>query len=110
MHADLARLFTYDILRTARPCQSNTVLMLMFSPQVTVAKKQSEFMGGFKALQAAALPTCNLNKFVHPALHDNSKPIHMIVTTSDRFETCYLKQVSYIRFHGCLLCSVSNVL
>ena len=70
--------------------------MLLFWPQVTVAKKHSEFMGGFKALQAAALPTCNLNKFVHPTLHDNSKPIHMIVTTSDRFDTCYLKQVSYI--------------
>lgn len=84
--------------------------MLLFWPQVTVAKKHSEFMGGFKALQAAALPTCNLNKFVHPTLHDNSKPIHMIVTTSDRFDTCYLKQVSYNRFHGCLLCSVSDVL
>ncbi|DBA86734.1 TPA: hypothetical protein ACH3X2_005425 [Trebouxia sp. C0005] len=60
--------------------------------QVTVAKKHSDFMGGFKALQAAALPTCNLNNFVHPTLRDNSKPIHMIVTTPDRFETCYLKQ------------------
>ncbi|DBA80026.1 TPA: hypothetical protein ACH3X2_007524 [Trebouxia sp. C0005] len=60
--------------------------------QVTVAKKHSDFMGGFKALQAAALPTCNLNNFVHPTLRDNSKPILMIVTTPDRFETCYLKQ------------------
>ena len=64
-------------------------------------------MGGFKALKAAALPTCDLNKFVHPRLQDNSKPIHMIVTTPDRFDTCYLKQVSYNRpFRGCLLCSL----
>ncbi|KAL0044441.1 hypothetical protein WJX82_006838 [Trebouxia sp. C0006] len=61
-------------------------------PQVTVAKKHSEFMGGFKALKAAVLPTCDLNKFIHPRLQDNSKPIHMIVTTPDRFDTCYLKQ------------------
>ncbi|KAL3132928.1 hypothetical protein ABBQ38_006842 [Trebouxia sp. C0009 RCD-2024] len=60
--------------------------------QVTVAKKHFEFMEGFRALKAAALPRCNLNKFVHPPLHDNSKPIHMIVTTPDRFDTCYLKQ------------------
>ncbi|DBB14525.1 TPA: hypothetical protein ACH3X3_004805 [Trebouxia sp. C0006] len=60
--------------------------------QVTVAKKHSQFMGGFKALKAAALPTCDLNNFVHPTLPDNSKPIHMIVTTPDRFDTCYLKQ------------------
>ncbi|KAL0026854.1 hypothetical protein WJX77_006659 [Trebouxia sp. C0004] len=59
---------------------------------VTVAKKHSEFMEGFKALKAAALPTCDLNNFVHPTLPDNSKPIHMIVTTPDRFDTCYLKQ------------------
>ena len=84
--------------------------MLLFWPQVTVAKKHSEFMGGFKALQAAALPTCNLNNFVYPTLHDNSKPSHMIVTTPDRFDTCYLKQVSYNRFRGCVLCAVSDVL
>ena len=85
--ANFARLFAYNSLRTAWPCQSSAVLMLLFWPQVTVAKKHSEFMGGFKALQAAALPTCNLNKFVHPTLQDNSKPIHMIVTTSDRCDT-----------------------
>jgi hypothetical protein len=67
--------------------------MLLFWPQVTVAKKHSEFMGGFTALKAAALPTCDLNNFVHPPLMDNSKPIHMIVTTPDRFDACYLKQV-----------------
>ena len=89
---------------------SSAMLILLFWPQVTIAKKQAEFMGGFKALQAAVLPSCNLNKFVRPILHDNSKPIHMIVTTPDRFDTRYLKQVSYNRFCSCLLCSVSDVL
>ncbi len=69
------------------------MLLLLFWPQLTVAKKHSEFMGGFTALKAAALPTCNLDSFVHPPLLDNSKPTHMIVTTPDRFDTCYLKQV-----------------
>ena len=81
--------------------------MLLFWPQVTVAKKHSEFMGGFEALKAAALPTCDLNKFVHPTLHDNSKPIHMIVTTPEGFDTCCLKQVSYNRLLWLLVCSMS---
>ena len=110
-HVDFARLFADNSLRTAWLCQSSAVLMLLFWLQVTVAKKHSEFMGGLTALKAAALPTCDLNKFVHPTLRDNSKPIHMIVTTPDRFDTCYLKQVSYNRpFRGCLLCSMSDVL
>ena len=108
---DFARLFAKNCLRTAWLCQSSAVLMLLFESQVTVAKKHSEFMGGLTALKRAALPTCDLNKFVHPTLRDNSKPIHMIVTTPDRFDTCYLKQVSYIRsVCGCLLFSMSHVL
>ena len=97
-------------LQTAWPCQSSAVLMLLFWLQVTVAKKHSEFMGCFKALKAAALPTCNLNKYVRPTLHDNSKPIHMIVTTPDRFDTCYVKQVSCNRLSWLLVWSMSDVL
>ena len=67
--------------------------MLLFWLQITIAKKPSECMGGFKALKAASLPTCNLSKFVELPLKDNSMPIHMIVTTPDRFDTCYLIQV-----------------
>ena len=63
---------------------------------MTIAKKHSEFLAGVKALKAARLPRCDLNKFVQPPLHDNNKPIHMIVTTPDRFETCYRSQVSIL--------------
>lgn len=61
---------------------------------MTIAKKHSEFLAGVKALKAARLPSCDLNKVGQPPLDDNNKPIHMIVTTPDRFETCYRSQVS----------------
>ncbi len=62
--------------------------------QITVAKQQSQKMAGVNALKAAGLPACRLNNYVDPPLIDDSKPIHMIVTTPDRFDTCYHKQVS----------------
>ena len=51
-------------------------------------------MAGFTALKAAGLPACDVNNYVEPPLFDGFKPIHMIVTTSDRFATCYQEQVS----------------
>ncbi|KAL3159354.1 hypothetical protein ABBQ32_14138 [Trebouxia sp. C0010 RCD-2024] len=60
--------------------------------QITVAKKQSQKMAGFIALKAARLPCCNLNNYVEPPLSDGVKLLHMIVTTPDRFDTCYQKQ------------------
>lgn len=51
-------------------------------------------MASFNALKAAGLPACSLNNYVEPHLLDDVKPIHMIVTTPDRFDTCYQKQVS----------------
>ncbi|DBA75751.1 TPA: hypothetical protein ACH3X1_010162 [Trebouxia sp. C0004] len=47
---------------------------------------------GFTALKAARLPSCNLNNYVEPPLSDGVKLLHMIVTTPDRFDTCYQKQ------------------
>lgn len=60
--------------------------------QITVAKKHSQKMAGFTALKAAGLPACDVNSYVKPPLIDGFKPIHMIVTTPDRFDTCYQKQ------------------
>ncbi|KAL3160359.1 hypothetical protein ABBQ32_14129 [Trebouxia sp. C0010 RCD-2024] len=60
--------------------------------QITVAKKHSQKMAGFIALKAARLPCCNLNNYVEPPLSDGVKLLHMIVTTPDRFDTCYQKQ------------------
>ena len=51
-------------------------------------------MAGFTALKAARLPSCDLNNYVEPPLSDGVKLLHMIVTTPDRFDTCYQKQVS----------------
>lgn len=51
-------------------------------------------MAGFTALKAARMPFCNLNNYVEPPLSDGVKLLHMIVTTPDRFDTCYQKQVS----------------
>jgi len=62
--------------------------------QITVAKKHSQKMAGFTALKAARLPACNLNNYVEPPLIDGVSLLHMIVTTPDRFDTCYQKQVS----------------
>jgi hypothetical protein len=46
-------------------------------------------MASFNALKAAGLPACSLNTYVDPPLNDDVKAIHMIVTTPDRFGTCY---------------------
>ena len=62
--------------------------------QITVAKKHSQQMAGFTALKAARLPSCNLNNYVEPPLSDGVKLLHMLVTTPDRYDTCYQKQVS----------------
>jgi len=69
-------------------------VQMIFWLQITVDKKHSQKMAGFTALKAARLPACNLNKHVEPPLSDGVRLLHMIVTTPDRFETCYQKQVS----------------
>lgn len=70
------------------------LLLLVVCLQITVAKKHSQKMAGFTALKAARLPACDLNNYVEPPLIDGVKLLHMIVTTPDRFDTCYQKQVS----------------
>ncbi|DBB12725.1 TPA: hypothetical protein ACH3X3_005501 [Trebouxia sp. C0006] len=60
--------------------------------QITVAKNHSQKVADFTALKAARLPACNLNNYVEPPLNDGVRPLHIIVTTPDRFDTCYQKQ------------------
>ncbi|KAL0033403.1 hypothetical protein WJX77_007985 [Trebouxia sp. C0004] len=60
---------------------------------ITVAKKHSRKMAGFTA-QAARLPACNFNNYVEPPLIGGVRLLHVIVTTPDRFNTCYHKQAS----------------
>jgi len=62
--------------------------------QITVAKNHSQKVADFTALKAARLPACNLNNHVKPPLNDGVRPLHMIVTTPDRFDACCQKQVS----------------
>jgi hypothetical protein len=62
--------------------------------QITVAKNHSQKVADFTALKAARLPACNLNNYVEPPLNDGVRPLHIIVTTPDRFDTCYQKQVN----------------
>ncbi|DBA92135.1 TPA: hypothetical protein ACH3X1_015860 [Trebouxia sp. C0004] len=59
---------------------------------ITVANKHSQKMASFNALNIAGLPACRLNDYIEPHLIDDVKPIHMIVTTPDWFDTLYQKQ------------------
>ena len=78
--------------RNARLCAYG--LLCLSGRRSLLPKKQSQKMAGVNALKAAGLPACRLNHYVDPPLIDDVQPIHMIVTTQDRFDTCFQKQVS----------------
>lgn len=76
--------------RNARLCAYG--LLCLSGRRSLLPKKQSQKMAGVNALKAAGLPACRLNHYVDPPLIDDVQPIHMIITTQDRFDTCFQKQ------------------
>ncbi|DBA86407.1 TPA: hypothetical protein ACH3X2_005644 [Trebouxia sp. C0005] len=98
--AELAHRFHVDFMATyAQPKYSNHPTLdalncgtLCF--QINVGKKHFQKMAGFTALKAARLPACNLSNYVRPPVTDGVRLLHIIVTSPDRFDICYQKQVS----------------
>ncbi|KAL0026287.1 hypothetical protein WJX77_008360 [Trebouxia sp. C0004] len=101
-HWQVARGYWFEIWG-AKPCvmvtnhsdcwaQISATLCNYLVPKITVANKHSQKMASFNALNIAGLPACRLNDYIEPHLIDDVKPIHMIVTTPDWFDTLYQKQ------------------